>query len=200
MDGFRGISTIPDGATRNGIDSHAGVKGEARKMRIRSILLPVVVFVVVLDCGSRASAQVFSAEDLREIEDVRTNGVGARFVVPLLDVAAKSGRRTTFIIHAAAVFPVEVPSGGKRNPVYLCTENDLRTWKMDCGEPKKIGDGSVLAFSGDDIPIRDWTFHGPKDYPFLTFLVMKGKGLVWLRGSGKVRSPDGTTTDLPPIR
>jgi len=60
------------------------------------------------------------------------------------------------------------------------------------------GDGSIVAFSTDGLKFELFAglvFETPTEEP-IYFAVMDGKGLVHIKGAGKVTLPDGKTTDL----
>jgi hypothetical protein len=60
-----------------------------------------------------------------------------------------------------------------------------------------FGDGSILRFKDVGIRMHGYTFVGEGDIlNRLTFVVIKDVGYVYLRGKGKVISPEGVTTKL----
>lgn len=65
------------------------------------------------------------------------------------------------------------------------------TYPLDPGIP--LGQGSVWRFKGKVVNLLGFTFEGNEEDP-LRFVLIENHGLVFLYGSGKVISKDGTET------
>ncbi len=99
-----------------------------------------------------------------------------------------------------------VKKGEKFNTLGLFTPDPLSGGKTDVtfsfdarGIPTSpTGDGSIIAFRTGGIKFelfKGLVFETPADEP-IYFAVISGKGLVHLKGAGKVTLPDGKATGL----
>lgn len=171
---------------------------------MKTSLVALVMGVCCLLAGcATGPPQAFRPADIAQIRDIQTRGVGNRFVIPV-EVAVPSGWKTTleFIPVLIGVW-IRRPDG----LLYMVPRNKMRAGNI---EPVKIGDGCVLLFKRSDIlfheiPFREWVFSSLMDFSSsmespLAFLVVRGKGMVYLSGTGFVQSPDGKKVSLPITR